>query len=114
MNLPRAHAALLLALLAAGCGTARRGEPIVGQKQIPNPEIALGQRVFDRNCSQCHPGGERGVGVALNDKPLPKWYIKLQVRTGLGAMPSFSGKQINGTELDAVADYLAWLRREKP
>ncbi len=98
-------------LFSAACGSARRGEPLVGPKEIPNPTVALGQRVFDTNCSQCHPGGERGIGPALNDKPLPGWLIKFQVRNGLGAMPSFSREEIGSEELDALVAYLVWLRR---
>ncbi len=101
-------------LLSAGCGTARRGEPIVGEKQVPDAEIARGQRVFDANCSQCHPGGEAGLGLAINDKPLPQWLMKFQVRNGLGAMPSFSSDEISSDELDALTEYLVWLRRLDP
>ncbi len=98
-------------LFSPACGSARRGEPLVGPKEIPNPAVALGQRVFATHCSQCHPGGERGIGPALNDKPLPGWLIKFQVRNGLGAMPSFSSDEIGGEELDALVEYLVWLRR---
>lgn len=107
---PRRTTLLLLFTLAAACGSARRGEPIIGEKRVPDGTIAVGQQVFDRNCAQCHPGGERGLGVALNDKPLPAWYIRFQIRNGLGAMPSFSSEQINGGALKAVARYVVWLR----
>lgn len=103
---------LLAGMLAvASCGTARRGAPLVGEHTPPTPEIAMGQRVFDANCAQCHPGGTQGLAPALNDKPLPGWLIKLQVRNGIGAMPSFSEEEIDAGELDALVGYLVWLRR---
>lgn len=117
MRAPSSVAAAALAaalLLSTGCGSARRGEPLVGDKALPNAGIALGQRVFDLNCSQCHPGGEGGLGPALNNKPLPGWLIKFQVRNGLGVMPSFSSQQISGEELDALTRYMVWLRRQDP
>lgn len=98
-------------LLAAACGTARRGAPLTGDHEPPTPEIALGQRVFNASCAQCHPGGTQGLGLALNNKPLPGWFIKFQVRNGVGEMPSFSGEEISGEELDALVKYLVWLRR---
>ena len=98
-------------LLAAACGTARRGAPLTGEHEPPTPEIALGQRVFDANCAQCHPGGTQGLGPALNNKPLPGWLIRFQVRNGLGAMPAFSEEEIPDEQLEALTEYLVWLRR---
>lgn len=113
MNALRTLAVVALFALAA-CGSARRGEPLIGEKIIPNAAVALGQRVFDANCTQCHPGGERGLGVALNDKPLPARYVRFQVRNGLGAMPSFSSEQISDAELKALSRYVVWLRDQGP
>lgn len=107
-------AGLIGLLLVAGCGSARRGEPLVGEKNPPTPQIALGKRAFDVTCSQCHPGGEQGLGPSINDKPLPGWLIKFQVRNGVGAMPAFSTEEIPGEELDAIIRYLVWLRRQRP
>ena len=96
-------------LLKTGC-SARRGEPIVGPLAISEPGIARGQQVFMRECHQCHPGGEAGLGPAINNKPLPGFLIKLQVRNGLGAMPAFSRNEINPEDLDHLVDYLKALR----
>jgi mono/diheme cytochrome c family protein len=96
-------------LLTAGC-SARRGEPIVGPLLISEPGIARGQQVFYRECHQCHPGGEAGLGPAINNKPLPGFLIKFQVRNGLGAMPAFSQNEISPEELDLLVDYLKALR----
>ena len=104
--------ALLLCIitLAAGCGTTRRGEPIIGEHQPPNEDVAEGLVAFDRYCSACHPGGEAGQGPALNNKPLPAFAIKFQVRHGLGAMPAFPEQVISEKELDDITAYLIWLR----
>ena len=96
-------------LLMPGC-SARRGEPIVGPLPLSEPGITRGQQVFMRECHQCHPGGEAGLGPALNNKPLPGFLIRFQVRNGLGAMPGFSQKEISSTELDDLIDYLKALR----
>lgn len=111
IDLSRAAAAVGLLLLSAGCGSARRGAPLVGEHVPPTPAIAQGQRVFDAQCSQCHPGGAEGLGPAINNKPLPGWLIRFQVRNGLGEMPAFGSDEISGEQLDAVASYLVWLRR---
>ena len=96
-------------LLTTGC-SARRGEAIVGPLPISEPGIARGQQVFYRDCHQCHPGGEAGLGPAINNKPLPGFLIKFQVRNGLGAMPAFSQNEISPEDLDHLVDYLKALR----
>lgn len=98
-------------LLTAGCGTARRGALYGGPLEIESPQVRKGQQVFMRHCHQCHPGGTAGVGPALNNKPLPGFLIKFQVRHGLGAMPAFSEEHISSEELDALVAYLKALRR---
>ena len=94
-----------------GCGSARRGEPLVGPLPISSPAVAQGRQVFMAHCQQCHPGGEAGLGPAINDKPLPGFLIALQVRRGLGAMPAFSPQELSPDELDALIAYLKVLRR---
>ncbi len=101
----------LLFVLAA-CAPAYRGEPIVGPLDTADPRVALGEQVFAANCNQCHPGGSGGLGLSLNDKPLPGWIIKYQVRNGLGAMPAFSATRLDEHELDALVTYLVRLRKE--
>lgn len=110
------RAALGLAQLAAAallgsCGPAYRGEPISGPLHISDPQVALGQRVFDEHCQQCHPGTTAGLAPGITDVPLPGWLIKFQVRHGLGAMPAFSEGKISDAELDAVVAYLGELRK---
>lgn len=103
----------------AGCGSARRSEPVAGPLNLsevdPEEEEALlGERVFATHCYQCHPGGRAGLGPALNDKPLPGFAIRTQVRQGVGAMPAFPEEMISNEELDGVVAYLVALRRNEP
>jgi mono/diheme cytochrome c family protein len=109
-------AALLLAcsVQIAACGTARRGEPLTGAHRIEDPVLVRGEQVFAVQCSQCHPGGEAGLGPSINDKPLPTWLIRFQVRNGLGVMPGFSREQISPEDLDALLLYIVMLRRQRP
>jgi mono/diheme cytochrome c family protein len=112
MNRRPCIAIVSTAVLLTACGTARRGEPLIGERQPPSAKLALGEQVFDRNCSQCHPGGESGLGPSLNDKPLPRFAMKIQVRNGVGAMPRFSSNEITDDQLSAVTAYLVWLRKQ--
>jgi mono/diheme cytochrome c family protein len=63
------------------------------------------------HCQKCHPGGEAGLGPALNDKPLPVFLMRFQVRKGLGAMPAFPESRISGDELDDLLKYVVAFRR---
>jgi mono/diheme cytochrome c family protein len=51
------------------------------------------------------------LGPAINDKPLPGFLVRLQVRSGLGAMPAFSEQDISPEELHDLVLYLKALRR---
>jgi mono/diheme cytochrome c family protein len=108
-----ARTALGVLVLLAACGTARRGEPLAGQLEntAAGPEVEHGKLVFFRYCHKCHPGGEAGLGPAINDKPLPSFLVRFQVRNGLGAMPSFDDARLPDPELDALLEYVAALRR---
>ena len=102
---------LLSGLLAtlSGCGSARRDLP--SGETLLAKNIAQGEQVFLQYCHQCHPGGQAGVGPALNNKPLPEFLMKIQVRHGLGAMPGFSEETISSHELDQLTAYLIALRQ---
>lgn len=111
-----AWAALFATILLAqtACRSVRRGEPVVGPIASPDPDVQKGQIVFYEHCYKCHPGGEGGLGPSLNDKLLPAFFIKIQVRSGLGVMPSFPKRDIPNDELDALTKYLALLRTPHP
>ncbi|HYE32752.1 MAG TPA: cytochrome c [Methylomirabilota bacterium] len=93
-----------------GCRHPRRGEPIVGPLPVNDPAVARGRIVYAQHCHQCHPGGEGGLGPGLNDKPLPKFLIKTQVRLGLGTMPGFPEERIDSESLDDLVNYIVALR----
>lgn len=97
-------------LCAAGC-SGRRSEPLRGQLDISDIKVARGQKVYMERCDKCHPGGDAGLGPALNNKPFPGFLIAFQARHGLGAMPAFTEEEIPGPDLDAVTAYLTALRR---
>lgn len=109
----KARLAGVLAVLAllASCGPAYRGEPLYGPLDTTDPQVALGEQLYNVNCQQCHPGGNRGLAFSINDKPLTAGMIKFQVRNGLGVMPSFSEERISDTELDALVSYLMALKQ---
>ncbi len=106
-------AIILVAAELAGCISARRGEPLTRPFVASSPKVERGHQVFMRFCNQCHPGGDAGLGPAINNKPLPGIMIKTQVRQGMGRMPSFSREAIPPSDLDAIVAYLQELRHEK-
>lgn len=100
----------LLVVLASGCGSARRGAPYAEAFAPETDVIANGERVFYQHCHKCHTGGESSLGPAINNKPLPGWLMRFQVRHGLGTMPEFSEKEIGQRDLNNLIDYLVALR----
>lgn len=102
--------AALIALCAAGCHSARRGEPLRGPLRLADAKAQRGQIAFMRSCHRCHPGGDAGLGPAINNKPLPAFLVKFQIRRGLGVMPSFSKERISEAELDDLISYMKIIR----
>lgn len=100
-------------LFVAGC-TARRGEPLRGPLTLNTERDHRGERAFYRYCNNCHPGGEAGLGPALNDKLAPPIAIKAQVRAGIGAMPAIPPDRLSEDELDALVDYMLKVRNHGP
>lgn len=107
----RTLAAAALATLVLGCGTARRDEPVAPSVTLRSELERRGELAFMRECHRCHPGGQAGLGPAINNKPLPGSLIRFQVRNGVGAMPAFSKELIPDQELDGIVAYLKALRR---
>jgi mono/diheme cytochrome c family protein len=100
---------------AGGCGAkAHRGEPLGPRVVARSDDQIQGERLFFQFCSQCHPGGAGGLGPAINDKPLPAFAIKTQIRAGVGAMPSFGPDQLSDDDLDKITDYIAEMMRTAP
>ena len=92
--------------ILAGCATTR---PAAGEAQAA---LTRGREAFLKNCQQCHPSGEADVGPALNNKLLPAFLIRTQVRMGLGGMPKFSKQEIGAQELNEIVVYMKQLRRD--
>lgn len=107
------YALLLALLLAAACGTAKRGEPTFAPVPDTEPALAKGEVVFNTYCTLCHPGGEAGLGPSFNDKPLPGFLMRFQIRNGLGVMPAFKEEVISDEELDNLITYIKTLRKAK-
>ena len=101
-----------VSLLFAGC-SARRSEAVRGELPADTPQLQKGEHAFMMFCHKCHPGGDAGLGPALNNKPLPRLAMHTQVRIGAGAMPSFSDRYIPDEELDALLDYVVAVRKHR-
>jgi len=108
LALAAGFAAAAVSLLA--CSGEHRDAPYTSALSTTDGHIANGQVVYMRYCHQCHPGGAAGVGPALNDKPLPVWAMKFQVRHGVGAMPAFKEDRISAQDLDDLIAYEKALR----
>lgn len=104
-------ASIISLFIVAACGTAKRGEPAFAPVPDTAPAIAQGKVVFDTYCTKCHPGGEAGLGPAINNKPLPGFLMRFQVRNGLGVMPAFKESTISDADLDHLIAYLKTLRK---
>lgn len=116
-NIPKVvftAAALLLAVAVTACNSGRRGEPIAGPMDLSDASVLRGRAVFDAHCYKCHLQGEGGMSPIINNKPLPKFLMRFQVRHGLGAMPAFSDKEISDPELEDLLNYLVALRHHGP
>jgi mono/diheme cytochrome c family protein len=103
-----------LAALAPACGSVHRSEPFAGAMDLSDPALARGAAVYARRCEACHPGGEGGLGPSLNDKPLPAWLMRIQVRHGLGVMPEFPEEAISDGLLDDLLAYVKARRALEP
>lgn len=69
-----------------------------------------GAQLFKSNCGSCHTlsaaGTSGAVGPNLDKVSLSASQIEAKVRSGGGAMPSFSGK-LSEKEISAVAAYVS-------
>lgn len=96
-------------IAAPWCGDAQEGT------------VARGQEVFAQWCSACHAPGPRHPGTQALDvlykgaKPaaleqrtdLTPELTRAFVRTGVSVMPPFRKTEINDSDLEALARYLA-------
>jgi len=103
------YIAVICLLLCSQCAL-RKSEPLKAKAFAPgNKKVQLGEMVFMAHCNKCHPGGEAGLGPALNSNPAPQFIKRFQMRHGLGVMPSFKANEISSEDLHAISRYLhAW------
>lgn len=110
MAVARIILGLVLSATLAACSTARRSEALNNAPVLQTESERRGQLVFMQHCHACHTGGAGALGPGINDKPLPGFLIRFQVRRGLGAMPAFSEEKISAAGLDDLLAYLKALR----
>lgn len=101
---------MLMVCWMSGC-SARRGVPYTEPLQTEAAEVVQGKMLYDRYCNSCHPGGASGLGPALNNKPLPGFLVRFQIRKGLGVMPAFSDEVISDKETKMIVAYMKKLRK---
>jgi mono/diheme cytochrome c family protein len=101
---------VVIVLLALESCVMRRSEPLTGKEFThASPSIANGEKVYMIYCQKCHPGGEAGLGPAINSNPAPAFIKRFQVRHGLGVMPAFKRDEISKSYLHDITTYLkAW------
>lgn len=102
---------ILICMFLLSCGTSRRSVPIKGSLENETEEVVMGRKVFMEYCQPCHPHGEAGLGLAINNKPLPGFMIRFQVRNGVGVMPKFEASVISDEELGQLVKYIKALRK---
>lgn len=98
-----------LALVATLACATHRSEPMAAAPSL-SPEQQRGRVLFHQFCHQCHPNGEAGLGPDINGKPAPLAVFRLQVRSGLGAMPAFPDAIIPDPELDQLLAFVEYQR----
>jgi mono/diheme cytochrome c family protein len=96
---------IFLIVIVSGCSKQLMPES-EGTRNVVSQKALHGQTVFMQRCNRCHPEGMAGLGPSLINKPLPGFVIKFQVRTGLGAMPSFNKNILGKKDLDDIVAYL--------
>jgi mono/diheme cytochrome c family protein len=91
--------------------SSRKSEPITGKNyKAENAEVKNGETLYMQHCQKCHPGGEAGLGPALNSNPAPQFVKRFQMRHGLGVMPSFTKEEISKSGLRDISKYLTSLK----
>ena len=93
---------MVVALLAAGCSDS------ITLPDDADPELFLGQDVYQRRCAQCH-GGTGGGGIGPNIQNVEDRLSDVEQRSVVvngrnGRMPAF-GATLVDDEIDAVVRY---------
>lgn len=102
---------IMVQILWNACAS-RKAEPIKQKEfSVADAHVKNGEKAFMIHCQKCHPGGEAGLGPALNSNPAPQFVKRFQMRHGLGVMPSFTKDEISKGDLKDISAYLkAWKR----
>jgi mono/diheme cytochrome c family protein len=82
-----------------------------------DPQITSGRMIFKANCQKCHPNGDADFGPAIRKMNLPRFVIKVRVRSRgfmfwMGKMPSFNKHEISKKDLDDVVEYVKFMQNE--
>jgi mono/diheme cytochrome c family protein len=107
-------AAVMIVLVAAGCGDGSTGDVAPAPSQNGG-QAAAGKAIFTEHCAGCHTLADAGatgvVGPNLDQSKPPKALVVERVTYGKGAMPSFRGVSgghfFSNADVEAVADYVS-------
>lgn len=103
---------LVLLLTTLSSCSVRRGLPLADAINPLEASLKDGQVLFNNYCSSCHPNGTSGLGPAMNNKPLPRFLVRFQIRHGLGVMPAFKRDVLEKEEVKKIAAYVKHLRKQ--
>ena len=100
---------VIAAAFAVSCSS-RVSEPVKQEVFDPgSTSVQNGEVIYMQHCQKCHPGGEAGLGPAINSNPAPQFVKRFQVRHGLGVMPAFPKETISREDLRDLSSFLkAW------
>lgn len=110
----------ILGSLSFSACSSRRINKEMASNQETDPKIIEGHNVFKQKCQSCHPNGESGVGPEITNTRVPKFLLKVRVRSRAfllytGRMPAFDKHEISPKELSSLVYYVKSLQRnEKP
>ncbi|MDO8671821.1 MAG: cytochrome c [Dehalococcoidia bacterium] len=87
------------------------GPSVAGASSGESPQMAAGRAGFEKSCSVCHPGGNKGIGPALNAPDFKTRYpqdaeVAKVIRNGRNVMPAWSTSQVSDDELQAVIAFI--------
>ncbi len=107
---------ILVILVFSGARISSCSTPKVMPKaevvEMPTDDLREGRNLFNSHCSSCHPAGKAGLAPGIIDKPLPEFLIRFQIRHGVGVMPAFDEEVLSDQEVEKIAEYLVYLRKE--
>jgi mono/diheme cytochrome c family protein len=104
----------LRGLLWLAAGRPDEVPPLPGAAEAePGEEALNGATLYqDFSCAGCHgPGGEGGVGPALNQRELPADKIVEVTRNGQGIMTGYRPDVVSDAQLEAIVEFVQALGR---